>query len=205
MLKVVDHPVLKRDLTILRDKKTPHGTFRKVLTDATAILAYEALRKVSLAEHLVETPLETTIGYRFAQEIILVPILRAGLGMVDGFIRFVPEARIGHVGVYRDEVTHHPVEYYLNLPDHLPQADVFIVDPMLATGGSAIWAIHMLKEKGAKKVHLVCLVAAPEGVKAVEETYPDVEIFVATLDRELNGQKYILPGLGDAGDRIFGT
>lgn len=205
MLKVVDHPVLKRDLTILRDKKTPHGTFRKVLTDATAILAYEALRKVSLAEHLVETPLETTIGYRFAQEIILVPILRAGLGMVDGFIRFVPEARIGRVGVYRDEVTHHPVEYYLNLPDHLPQADVFIVDPMLATGGSAIWAIHMLKEKGAKKVHLVCLVAAPEGVKAVEETYPDVEIFVATLDRELNGQKYILPGLGDAGDRIFGT
>lgn len=176
-----------------------------MLTDATAILAYEALRKVSLAEHLVETPLETTIGYRFAQEIILVPILRAGLGMVDGFIRFVPEARIGHVGVYRDEVTHHPVEYYLNLPDHLPQADVFIVDPMLATGGSAIWAIHMLKEKGAKKVHLVCLVAAPEGVKAVEETYPDVEIFVATLDRELNGQKYILPGLGDAGDRIFGT
>jgi len=205
MLKVVDHPVLKRDLTILRDKNTPHGTFRKVLTDATAILAYEALRHVSLAEYLVETPLETTVGYRFAQEIILVPILRAGLGMVDGFIRFVPEARIGHVGVYRDEVTHHPVEYYLNLPDHLPQADAFIVDPMLATGGSAIWAIHMLKEKGAKKVHLVCLVAAPEGVKAVEESHPDVEIIVATLDRELNSLKYILPGLGDAGDRIFGT
>ncbi|HCR49302.1 MAG TPA: uracil phosphoribosyltransferase [Rhodothermales bacterium] len=205
MLKIVNHPVLKRDLTILRDKNTPHGIFRKLLADASAILAYEALSHVTLAEYPVETPLETTTGYRFAQEIIIVPILRAGLGMVDGFVRFVPEARIGHVGVYRDEVTHHPVEYYLNLPDHLPQADVFIVDPMLATGGSAIWAIHMLKEKGAKKVHLVSLVAAPEGVQAVEAAHPDVEIIVATLDRVLNENKYILPGLGDAGDRIFGT
>lgn len=205
MLTVVDHPLLKRDLAILRHRETPHGIFRKVLSDAAAILAYEAMRRLRLKDRFIETPLEFTTGHELADEIVIVPILRAGLGMVDGFIRYVPEARIGHVGVYRDKTTHQPVDYYLNLPNVLDRADVFIVDPMLATGGSAIWTIDHLKEKGAKNVHLVCLVAAPEGVKAVEAAHPDVPLTVATLDRELDENCYILPGLGDAGDRIFGT
>lgn len=205
MLTVVEHPVLRRDLSVLRDQNTPHGVFRKVLSDASAILAYEAMRNVATETFTVQTPLEPTTGYRFRDEIWIVPILRAGLGMVDGFTRFIPESRIGHVGVYRDESTHQPVEYYLNLPEDLSHAEVFVVDPMLATGGSAKWAIEMLKERKAGRITLVCLVAAPEGAKAVEDVYPDVPIFTATLDRELNSQKYILPGLGDAGDRIFGT
>lgn len=205
MLNVVDHPILKRDLTLLRKKDTPYGTFRKVISDAAAILAYEALRNVRLKENTIETPLEFTTGYEIQDEIWIVPILRAGLGLVDGFTRFIPEARIGHIGLYRDEQTHQPVDYYLNLPPNIEDAHIFLVDPMLATGGSAVGAIQMLKEKGAKHIHFVCLVAAPDGIAAIQNIFPEVPIVTASVDRELNDAKYICPGLGDAGDRIFGT
>ena len=204
-LTLVDHPLLRRDLTILRDRGTPHGTFRKTLSDAAAILAYEAMRDLPLEEHPVETPLERTSGYRLAEPVVVVPILRAGLGMVDGFIRFVPEARVGHLGMYRDEVTHQPVDYYMSLPLNIEVARVFVVDPMLATGGSTIEAVGRLKAQGARRFTFVCLVAAPEGVAALSAVHPDVPVVAATLDRELDQNAYIRPGLGDAGDRIFGT
>ena len=205
MLTVVDHPILRRDLTILRDRTTPHGTFRRTLSDAAAILAYEALRDLPLAEAPVETPLEETPGYFIRDEIVVVPVLRAGLGMVDGFVRFVPEARVGHLGMYRDEATLRPVDYYANIPDLAPETIAFVVDPMLATGGSADAAISFLKTRGARRLRFVCLVAAPEGVQRLADDHPDVDVFTAALDRELNDDAYILPGLGDAGDRIFGT
>ncbi|NNF58815.1 MAG: uracil phosphoribosyltransferase [Rhodothermaceae bacterium] len=205
MLTVVDHPLLKRDLTILRDRATPHGVFREKMNDAASILAYEALRKVPLAVHEIETPLETTSGYRLAQEIVVVPVLRAGLGLVDGFVRFVPEARVGHLGMYRDEQTHKPVDYYSNIPAQVKDARVFVVDPMLATGGSAAGALSHLKSRGATDLVFVCLVAAPEGVRRLAEYHPDVPVYTAVLDRELDDNAYIRPGLGDAGDRIFGT
>ncbi|MEL6705320.1 MAG: uracil phosphoribosyltransferase [Bacteroidota bacterium] len=205
MLTLVDHPILKRDIAILRDKATPHGLFRVTLADAASILAYEALRGVPLAEVDIETPLETTVGHVLAKEVVVVPVLRAGLGMADGFVRFVPEARIGHLGMYRDEATHEPVDYYANIPAAVTNAVVFVVDPMLATGGSAAGAIGHLKKQGATDVRLVVLVAAPEGVAHIEAEHPDVPITAAVLDRELDGHAYIRPGLGDAGDRIFGT
>ena len=204
-LTVVDHPLLKRDLTILRDRATPHGTFRKTLGDAAAILAYEAMRGLPLEEHPVETPLERTSGYRLAEPVVVVPILRAGLGMTDGFVRFAPEARVGHLGLYRDEETHRPVDYYTNLPGGIGAARVFVVDPMLATGGSAVEAVNRLKARGARRFVFVCLVAAPEGVEALGAAHPDVRVVAAALDRELDQNAYIRPGLGDAGDRIFGT
>lgn len=204
-LTVVDHPLLKRDLTILRAKETPHGVFRQTMKDAASILAYEALREIKLSDYPIETPLELTMGYQLAQEVVVVPILRAGLGLVDGFTRFVPHARVGHLGMYRDEATFAPVDYYSNLPHGLATSHVFVVDPMLATGGSALGAIAHLRERGAHQVTFVCLVAAPEGVQALTEAYPDIPIVTAALDRELNEHKYICPGLGDAGDRIFGT
>lgn len=204
-LTVVGHPLLKRDLTILRAKETPHAAFRKTLNDAASILAYEALRNVKLSELPIETPLELTMGYKLGQEIIVVPILRAGLGLVDGFVRFIPDARIGHLGMYRDEKTFEPVDYYSNMPNGLKAANVFVVDPMLATGGSALGALAHLKKRGAQHLTFVCLVAAPEGVEALSNAHPDVPILTAALDRELNEHKYICPGLGDAGDRIFGT
>ena len=205
MLTVVDHPLLRRDLTILRDRATPHGLFRKTLSDAAAILAYEAMRGLELRPYPVETPLETTTGYRVAEEVVVVPILRAGLGMVDGFVRFLPEARVGHLGMYRDEQTRQPVDYYANIPGGLDAAHVFVVDPMLATGGSAVGAISHLKNRGAHRFTFVCLVAAPPGVETLHAHHPDVPVFTATLDRELDDHAYIRPGLGDAGDRIFGT
>ena len=204
-LTVVDHPLLKRDLTILRRKETPHGLFRRVLFDAAATLAYEAMRDLQLHEVSIETPMEPTTGYELADEVIVVPILRAGLGLVDGFIRFIPEARIGHLGMYRDEETLLPVDYYSNIPGGLEAARVFVVDPMLATGGSAVGALDHLKKRGAKRCTMVCLVASPEGVRALHEAHPDVRIYTAALDRQLNDIGYICPGLGDAGDRIFGT
>ncbi len=205
MLKVVDHPLLKRDLTILRNRDTPHGLFRKTLSDAAAILAYESMRGLGLREVRISTPLEDTAGFEIDEEVVVVPILRAGLGMVDGFVRFVPEARIGHLGMYRDEKTFQPIDYYSSLPGDLAGAHVFVVDPMLATGGSAIGAISHLKAQGAKSFTFVCLVASPEGVEALESAHPAARIFTATMDRELDGNAYIRPGLGDAGDRIFGT
>lgn len=204
-LTVVDHPLLRRDLTILRRKETPHGLFRKTISDAAAILAYEAMRELAVRTFPIETPLEETTGYALQEDVIVVPILRAGLGMVDGFVRFVPEARIGHLGMYRDEETHRPVDYYSNIPEGLSEAHTFVVDPMLATGGSATGAIDHLKGRGGRAFTFVCLVAAPEGVAALHEAHPDVPVVTATLDRELNDNAYICPGLGDAGDRIFGT
>lgn len=204
-LTVVDHPILKRDLTILRRDDTPHGQFRKTVSDAAAILAYEAMREIELEETEIETPMETTTGYEIAEDVVVVPIMRAGLGMVDGFVRYVPEARVGHLGMQRDEETYTPVDYYSNIPDGIDAAHVFVVDPMLATGGSASFAIDHLKEDGGEQFTFACLVAAPEGVKTLREEHPDVSIVTAVLDRELDDDAFIRPGLGDAGDRIFGT
>jgi uracil phosphoribosyltransferase len=204
-LSVVDHPLLKRDLTVLRRDETPHGQFRKTVSDAAAILAYEAMREIDLQETEIETPLETTTGYQIADDVMVVPIMRAGLGMVDGFVRYVPEARVGHLGMQRDEETYTPVDYYSNIPDGIEGAHVFVVDPMLATGGSASFAINHLKEEGGQDFTFACLVAAPEGVKRLREEHPDVPMVTAVLDRELDENAFIRPGLGDAGDRIFGT
>lgn len=204
-LTLVDHPLLKRDLTILRSKSTAPGLFRKTISDAAAILAYEAMRDLQLTETEVETPLERTQGCELRDAVVVVPILRAGLGLVDGFVRFVPEARIGHLGMHRDERTLQPVDYYSKLPTGIGNAIVFVVDPMLATGGSAVNAIAHLKRQGANRFKFVCLVAAPEGVRALNEAHPEIPIVAASLDRQLDENAFIRPGLGDAGDRIFGT
>ena len=202
---VVDHVLLRRLLTILRDRDTPHGVFRQTLDDAAMILAYEAMRGLQPAEHDVQTPLETARGVSLADEVVIVAILRAGLGLVDGFLRLVPDARVGHLGMYRDEEALRPVGYYENVPSGVEDAEVFVVDPMLATGGSATQAIARLKRAGAKHLHYVCLVSAPEGVRALREAHPEVPIVTAAVDRCLDRNGYIRPGLGDAGDRIFGT
>jgi uracil phosphoribosyltransferase len=204
-LVVVDHPVLADRLTVLRDRDTGHGDFRQALFEASAILAVEAARDLPLVDVSIETPLEPTTGSRLPSEITVVPVLRAGLGMVDPFLRLLPNARVGHVGVYRDEKEHTPVDYYQRLPPGLADAHVFVVDPMLATGGSAVFALDRLKDAGARRLALVCLVVAPEGLRAVEEQHPDVPVWTAAVDRELDGNAYIRPGLGDAGDRVFGT
>lgn len=204
-LQVVDHPLLRRDLTRLRDASTTHGDFRHILSGASSYLAYEALRCVRTRPMVVQTPLESAEGVVLDETVVVVPILRAGLGMVDGFIRFLPEARVGHLGMYRDETTHEPVDYYSSLPDGLDEALIVVVDPMLATGGSASSAISHLKKAGARRLLMVCLVAAPEGVRTLRASHPDVDILTAVLDRELDEKAYIRPGLGDAGDRTYGT
>ncbi len=202
---VVDHVLLRRLLTILRNKDTPHRVFRETMTDAALILGYEVMRGLRGADVEIETPLERAPGVRLADEVFIVAILRAGLGLVDGFLRLVPEARVGHLGIYRDEEALRPVGYYENIPSGVENAEVFVVDPMLATGGSGVQAIARLKRAGAQRIHFVCLVAAPEGVRALREAHPDVHLTTAALDRELDETGYIRPGLGDAGDRIFGT
>ena len=202
---VVDHVLLRRLVSILRDRETPHGVFRQTLDEAAMILAYEAMRGLRHEDHEVQTPLEPAAGVRLADQVVIVAILRAGLGLVDGFLRLVPDARVGHLGMYRDEEALRPVGYYENVPPGVEDAEVFVVDPMLATGGSATQAIARLKRAGARRVTFVCLVAAPEGVRALREAHPEVPIFTAALDRELDSNGYIRPGLGDAGDRIFGT
>jgi uracil phosphoribosyltransferase len=202
---VVDHVLLRRLVSILRDRDTPHGLFRETLDGAAMILAYEAMRGLRASEHEIATPLESATGVRLADEIVLVAILRAGLGMVDGFLRLVPDARVGHLGMYRDEEALRPVGYYENVPPGVEDAEVFVVDPMLATGGSSTQAIARLKRAGARRLTFVCLVAAPEGVEALRSAHPDVPILTAALDRELDANGFIRPGLGDAGDRIFGT
>jgi uracil phosphoribosyltransferase len=202
---VVDHVLLRRLVSILRDRNTPHGLFRQTLDDAAMILAYEAMRQLQPDEYELQTPLETAEGVRLADEVVIVAILRAGLGLVDGFLRLVPDARVGHLGMYRDEEALRPVGYYENIPRGVEDAEVFVVDPMLATGGSSTQAIARLKRAGARRIAFVCLVAAPEGVDALRSAHPEVPILTAALDRELDGNGYIRPGLGDAGDRIFGT
>lgn len=203
---IVDHPVVARDLTILRDKDTPSSVFRPVLNRLATILAYHALDKLPLKEVSVQTPMQTTTGFIIDTGITVVPILRAGLGLVHAITQFIPEARIGHLGIYRDKVTHKPVEYYINLPKSGIENDtILLVDPMLATGGSAIDAIGYLKKQGARSIRFMCLIAAPEGIKAVQNEHPEVPIITASIDERLNEDAYIIPGLGDAGDRIFGT
>ncbi|MBI3006165.1 MAG: uracil phosphoribosyltransferase [Ignavibacteriales bacterium] len=202
---VIDHPLVKRDLTLLRDKKTPSNQFRAILRRMASLMAYEVTRDLNIKEIGIKTPLEKTKGNIVSQPIVLVPILRAGLGLVGGFVEVIPDARVGHIGLYRDEDTLRPVDYYFKVPKNLKNALVLVLDPMLATGGSGSAAISYLKEKGAQSIRFVSLVAAPEGVRTISKAHPDVKMYTCSLDRGLNQRGYILPGLGDAGDRMFGT
>ncbi len=202
---VLDHPMIKRDVTLLRDKLTEPEAFRAAVKRISTVLSVEISRSFKLISFKVETPLEITEGYKTSQDVVLVPVLRAGLGMVSGFLAILPDARVGHIGLQRDESTLKPIEYYYKTPKNINVATVILIDPMLATGGSASEAIKFLKKRGAKNIMFACLVAAPEGIKRLEKDHPDVKIFGAALDRELNDRGYILPGLGDAGDRTFGT
>ena len=204
-LTIIDHPLVKRDLTLLRDKATPSNSFRSVLRRTASLMAYEVTKDLRLQALSVRTPLERTKGFVVRDRIILIPILRAGLGLVGGFVEVIPDARVGHIGLYRNEETLKPVDYYLKFPKKLSGALSLVLDPMLATGGSAVAAVSYLKARGAKKIRFVSLVAAPEGVRRLSAAHPDVKIYTCALDRELNAKGYILPGLGDAGDRIFNT
>ena len=204
-LVVVDHPVLADRLAVLRAAETTHGQFRQALYEASAILAVEAARELPVTHVDVQTPLEETTGSRLPAEIAVVPVLRAGLGMVEGFLRLLPDARVGHLGMQRDEEELTPRDYYERLPTQLSDAYVYLLDPMLATGGSAVHALDRLREAGAERLALICLVAAPEGLAAVEAAHPDVTVWTAAVDRQLDERGYIRPGLGDAGDRVFGT
>ena len=204
-VNVVEHPVLADRLSVMRDRNTRHGDFRQALFEAAAIMAVEVARELPVKDVEIETPLEVTHGSRLRDDVAVVPVLRAGLGMVEGFLRLLPDARVGHVGIYRDEDEHVPVDYYERLPRGIPDARVYVLDPMLATGGSAVHALHKLKRAGAAHIELVCLVAAPQGIEAVQDEHPDVRIWTAAIDRELDENAYIRPGLGDAGDRVFGT
>ena len=202
---VIEHPLIKRDVTILRDVKTTSETFRAALQRVSNVLAVEISKNFRLSSVDIETPLEKTTGSKLTQDVILVPVLRAGLGMVNGFLQIIPEAKVGHIGLQRDEETLQPIEYYYKVPKNLETSEVIMLDPMLATGGSASEALKYLKKRGATNLVFACLVASPEGIKKIETQHPDVKIFAAALDRELNSKGYILPGLGDAGDRTFGT
>ena len=203
---LVDHPLVQHKLTIMRDKNTSSKDFRQLLDEISMLMGYEVTRNLPLEDIEIETPICKTTQKRIAgKKLAVVPILRAGLGMVDGLLRLVPSARVGHIGLYRDPETHMPVEYYCKMPQGIEERLTIVVDPMLATGGSAADAITMVKARGAKSVLLMCLVAAPEGVAKVQAAHPDVDIYCAALDEKLNDHAYIVPGLGDAGDRIFGT
>ncbi len=203
---LIDHPLIQHKLTIMRDKDTSSKDFRELLDEISMLLGYEITRNLPLEDVEIETPIQKATFKRIAgKKLAIVPILRAGLGMVDGLLRLVPVARVGHIGLYRDPETHMPVEYYCKMPPDIGERLVIVVDPMLATGGSASDAISMVKAKGAKNVLLMCLVAAPEGVAKLQKDHPDVDIYCAALDEKLNDHAYIVPGLGDAGDRIFGT
>lgn len=205
-LHIVDHPLITHKLSIMRDKRTGSKDFRELLNEISLLMGYELTRDFPLEEVQIETPIQPMIAKRIrGKKVAIVPILRAGLGMVDGLVELIPAAKIGHIGLYRDPETHQPVEYYNKLPFDIEQRTVILCDPMLATGGSASDAITMIKAKGAKSVRLMCLVAAPEGVAKVQADHPDVDIYTAALDECLNDHAYIIPGLGDAGDRLFGT
>jgi uracil phosphoribosyltransferase len=205
-LTVVSHPLVQHKLTILRDRQTPTKIFKELVDEIAMLMAYEATASLSLERISVSTPLEEAVGWRVSgKKLTLVPILRAGLGMVEGILRLVPSARVGHIGLYRDHDTLQPVDYYFKVPSDSSERDFFLLDPMLATGGSAVAAVHSLKRAGASRIRMLCLVAAPAGVRRMLEEHPEVQIYCAALDRELNAHGYILPGLGDAGDRLFGT
>src|SRR5687768_14978101 len=205
-LRVVTHPLVQHKLTILRDRATPTKIFKELVEEIAMLMAYEATSDIELEDLKVETPLESMVGKQLSgKKLTLVPILRAGLGMVEGIYRLVPGARVGHIGLYRDHDTLQPVDYYFKVPGDARERDFFVLDPMLATGGSAVAAVSSLKRAGATRIRFMCLVAAPEGVRRFSAAHPDVIIYCAALDRQLNDSGYILPGLGDAGDRLFGT
>ncbi|CAM3237921.1 uracil phosphoribosyltransferase [Lactococcus laudensis] len=206
--QVVTHPLIQHKLTILRQTSTGTKDFRELVNEIAMLLGYEISRELSLEDVEIETPITKSIQKTLSgKKLAIVPILRAGIGMVDGILSLVPAAKVGHIGMYRDEETLQPVEYLVKLPEDIDQRQIFVVDPMLATGGSAILAIDSLKKRGASAANIkfVCLVAAPEGVKALQEAHPDIDVFTAALDEKLNDHGYIVPGLGDAGDRLFGT
>ncbi|MBZ4687921.1 MAG: uracil phosphoribosyltransferase [Clostridia bacterium] len=201
-----DHPLIQHKLGLIRDKNTGSKDFRELVEEVSMLMAYEVFRDLPLEEKEVETPIcKTTVKSISGKKVGIVPILRAGLGMVEGMVKLIPAAKVGHVGLYRDPETLKPVEYYCKLPTDVEERDLIIVDPMLATGGSASAAITFLKERGAKSIKLVCLISAPEGIEKVHSEHPDVPIFTAAVDEKLNEHAYIVPGLGDAGDRLFGT
>ena len=205
-LHILDHPLITHKLSIMRNKRTGSKDSRELLDEIAMLMGYEITRDLPLEDVVIETPIEKMVAKTVSgKKLAIVPILRAGLGMVDGIQRLVPVAKVGHIGLYRDPETHKPVEYYCKLPHDIEDRIVILVDPMLATGGSAVDALTLLKQRGCKHIRFMCLVAAPEGVEAVTSAHPDVDIYTAALDRELNEKAYIVPGLGDAGDRIFGT
>jgi uracil phosphoribosyltransferase len=203
---VLDHPLIQHKLTYIRDSKTGSKAFRELVEEVATLMAYEVTRDFPLKEVEIETPVcPATTKVLAGKKVGVIPILRAGLGMVNGVINLIPAAKVGHIGLYRDPETLQPVEYYCKLPSDIEERDLIVIDPMLATGGSAVAAITFLKNKGAKNIKLMCLIAAPEGVKAVQEAHSDVDIFLGAVDEKLNDHGYIVPGLGDAGDRLFGT
>ena len=205
-LVVMDHPLIQHKIGLIRRTETGTKDFRQTISEIAMLICYEATRDLKLSDVEIETPIcKATVKELKGKKMAIVPILRAGLGMVDGVLELIPAAKIGHIGLYRDPETLDPVEYYCKLPADCDEREVFVVDPMLATGGSAVAAIQMLKNKGCKNIHFMCIIAAPEGVKKMQEAHPDVDIYIGALDEKLNDHGYIVPGLGDAGDRIFGT
>ena len=203
---IMDHPLIQHKISWIRREDTGSKDFRKLVSEVAMLECYEATRDLELADVEIETPIcKATVKELKGKKLAVVPILRAGLGMVEGMLEMIPAAKVGHIGMYRDEKTAEPIEYYCKLPADCANREVFVVDPMLATGGSAVAALDMLKEKGVKNIRFMCIIAAPEGIKRLTEAHPDVDLYVGALDDHLNEQKYIVPGLGDAGDRIFGT
>lgn len=204
--QVIDHPLIQHKLTIIRDKNCGTKVFREVVNEIAMLMAYEVSRDMPLEDVTIETPMGETVQKTLSgKKVAIIPILRAGIGMVDGILELIPAAKVGHVGLYRDHESLEPVEYFIKMPPDIDERQLFVVDPMLATGGSAIMAIDSLKQRGGSNIKFVCLVAAPEGVKALQDAHPDVDIYTASLDERLNEDGYIVPGLGDAGDRLFGT
>ncbi|MED1202917.1 uracil phosphoribosyltransferase [Heyndrickxia acidicola] len=203
---VIDHPLIQHKLTYIRDKNTGTKEFRELVDEVATLMAFEITRDMPLEEIEIDTPVSKAKAKILSgKKLGIVPILRAGIGMVDGVLKLIPAAKVGHIGLYRDPATLKPVEYYAKLPNDVEERDFILVDPMLATGGSAVEAINSLKKRGAKNIKFMCLIAAPEGVEAIQNAHPDVDIFIAGLDEKLNEKGYIVPGLGDAGDRLFGT
>ncbi len=203
---VMDHPLIQHKIGYIRRKDTGTKDFRQTISEIAMLICYEATRDLQLEEVNIETPIcPTTVKELKGKKMAIVPILRAGLGMVDGMLNLIPAAKVGHIGLYRDPETHEPIEYYCKLPEDCSQREIFVVDPMLATGGSASAAITMLKAKGCKNIHFMCIIAAPEGIDRLTKDHPDIDIYIGAKDEKLNDHAYIVPGLGDAGDRIFGT
>lgn len=203
---VMDHPLIQHKIGYIRNQDTGTKDFRQTISEIAMLMCYEATRDLPLDDVEIETPIcKTTVKQLKGKKMAIIPILRAGLGMVDGFLELIPAAKVGHIGLYRDPETVKPVEYYCKIPSDCAEREIYVVDPMLATGGSCVAAIQMLKEKGCKNIHFMCIIAAPEGVKAMQEAHPDVDMYIGALDEGLNEHSYIVPGLGDAGDRIFGT